>query len=126
MPVFRLFFIMLTACAGFLMMTGTVVGVGLGIIELFNIPYRDDGPRMMIFAVVALFFFWFLRFIVRIFGGVTKGLVSQSNTEATQKEARIMQDLHQGMTKMEQRVESLETLLIDRTRDESHGPSYRY
>jgi len=126
MPVLRLFFIMLTACAGFLMMMGTVVGVGLGMIELFNVAPHDDGLRVTVFAAVALFFFWFLKFIARLFGGVTKELTSRADTETAAKEAQIMQHLHQGMSKIEQRVESLETLLIDRTRDESRGPSFRY
>jgi len=126
MVVFRLFFIMVAACASFLMMMGAIAGVGLFAGQMLGVASHDDGARTTIFVIVAVLFFLFLRIMTRVFGGVTKDLASKSDAETAQKEARIMQDLHQGMTKMEQRVESLETLLIDRTRDESHGPSYRY
>lgn len=33
------------------------------------------------------------------------------------EESQLIQELHQGMNKMEQRVESLETLILDRERD---------
>ncbi len=34
--------------------------------------------------------------------------------EMGMEEARIMQDLHQGLARMEQRIEALETILLDR------------
>lgn len=32
------------------------------------------------------------------------------------QETQLMQELHQGLSRMEQRIEALETLLLDRTR----------
>ena len=44
-------------------------------------------------------------------GGATpKGQKSQSN------EARIIQEIYQGLARMEERVEALETIIIDRER----------
>jgi hypothetical protein len=46
-------------------------------------------------------------------GGATpRGQKSQSN------EARIMQEIYQGLTRMEERVEALETIIIDREKTE--------
>lgn len=45
-------------------------------------------------------------------GGATpRGQKSQSN------EARIMQEIYQGLARMEERVEALETIVIDREKD---------
>ncbi len=35
-------------------------------------------------------------------------------------ETRLMQELHQGMSRMESRVENLETLMMKERRDETH------
>lgn len=35
------------------------------------------------------------------------------------EETRLIQELHQGLTRMEQRLEALETILLDRERKES-------
>jgi phage shock protein B len=39
----------------------------------------------------------------------------RKNGETDQREAALMQDLHRGMTRLEERVESLETILLDRS-----------
>ena len=39
---------------------------------------------------------------------------SKSNPEEQAEDARLIQDMHRTLTKMEQRVEALETLLMDR------------
>ena len=36
-----------------------------------------------------------------------------------EEETKLMQELYQGLTRMEERVEALETLLLDRERKES-------
>lgn len=42
-----------------------------------------------------------------------------SSREAQASEAQFIQELHDGLSKMEQRVEALETILLDRERKES-------
>lgn len=37
-----------------------------------------------------------------------------NNQSATAEEARMIQEIHQGLVRMEQRVEALETLLLER------------
>lgn len=40
-------------------------------------------------------------------------------------EAAILQELHRGLAKMEQRIETLETLLLDRERADAHDRALR-
>lgn len=40
-------------------------------------------------------------------------------------EATILQELHRGLAKMEKRIETLETLLLDRERADAHDRAYR-
>ena len=48
--------------------------------------------------------------IVRIVSGGRGGRAQALDAE----EARIMQEIHAGLAKMEERIESLETLLVDK------------
>ena len=64
--------------------------------------------------------------IVAIVGGlfvealkVLKGKPSSKTAELSQEETRLIQDVHQGLVRMEKRVEALETILMDRARPAS-------
>lgn len=41
------------------------------------------------------------------------GRGSKTNSMLDHEESQLMQELHQGLSKMEKRIESLETLLLD-------------
>jgi len=43
-------------------------------------------------------------------------LFSGTSRSISQEESQLMQELYQGLTRMEERVESLETLLLERER----------
>jgi len=47
---------------------------------------------------------------------ILKGGVSQKDRKNQSDEARIIQEIYQGLAKMEERVESLETILLERER----------
>lgn len=47
---------------------------------------------------------------------VAKGGVSRRGQKLAAKEAETVQEIYQNLSKMEERVESLETLLLDRER----------
>jgi hypothetical protein len=51
------------------------------------------------------------------------GGLSAHSREAREKEARMIQDIFQGLSRMEQRVEALETILMERKERSSqdHG-----
>ena len=47
---------------------------------------------------------------------ILKGGVSQKGQKSQSDEARIIQEIYQGLARMEERVESLETILLERER----------
>ena len=49
---------------------------------------------------------------------ILKGKSKSGNPEMDADEARAMQEIHQGLTKLESRVESLETLLLEKAKME--------
>ena len=80
--------------------------LGLGVAELavlmvFGIP---------MLAIIGGVFLASLR--------ILKGESSKKGRQMHSDEARIMQEIHQGLVDLERRVESLETLLLDRARAE--------
>jgi len=50
---------------------------------------------------------------------ILKGTAPGQNQHFPTEETKLMEGLYQGMVRMEERVEALETLLIDRERKES-------
>lgn len=44
------------------------------------------------------------------------GGISKKDKQARSEEARMIQDIYHGLTRMEERVEALETILIERQR----------
>ncbi|GAB4333640.1 MAG: hypothetical protein Kow0099_05500 [Candidatus Abyssubacteria bacterium] len=70
-----------------------------------------------IVAIVAIIFTFILS-VLRLKGG---GSVRQGEP-LNADETRLIQELHQGLAKMEKRVEALETILMDReARQEKEG-----
>jgi len=51
---------------------------------------------------------------------VLKG--SSSGKEMSADETRLIQEIYNGLTRMEDRIEALETILLDRTEKGSAGP----
>ncbi len=49
------------------------------------------------------------------------GRKKKQEAEFNQEEVRIMQEIHGGLTRMERRVESLETILLDRASPRDYG-----
>jgi phage shock protein B len=47
---------------------------------------------------------------------IMKGISPEQNQQLQAEETRLMQELYQGLGRMEERVEALETLLLDRQR----------
>ncbi len=64
-------------------------------------------------VVVIVFGFALLKAKIQIGGSLRQGGQLQAN------ETRLIQEIHQGLTRMEERVEALETILLDR--DEKEG-----
>jgi phage shock protein B len=50
---------------------------------------------------------------------ILKGTAPGQSQRLSTEETKLMQELYQGLARMEERVEALETLLLDRERKES-------
>jgi phage shock protein B len=48
---------------------------------------------------------------------IVKGGVTSRNRKTQTDEARIIQEIYQGLARMEERVEALETIIMDRERE---------
>jgi phage shock protein B len=66
--------------------------------------------------------------LVAIIGGTLVALVkvvtgsgSREDSRDAADEARMIQEIHEGLMRMEERVEALETLMLDRDRTEKKG-----
>ena len=70
--------------------------------------------ELAIMALVLLPFLLVGVGLVRGLTGRTSRVVSQSNSE----EARLVQQIFEDLQRMERRVEALETILLDRVRDQ--------
>ena len=49
---------------------------------------------------------------------IWKGITPEQSRQFQAEETRLIQELHQGLVRLEERVEALETLLLDRKRKE--------
>ncbi len=45
---------------------------------------------------------------------ILKGGISRKDQQVQADEAKVIQEIYQGLSKMEQRVEALETIILDR------------
>ena len=57
--------------------------------------------------------------IIGIIKAAKTGGFSKKDKEARTQETQMIQDIYYGLSKMEERVEALETILIERQRKES-------
>lgn len=48
---------------------------------------------------------------------IVKGGLTSKNRKTQTDEARMMQEIYQGLARMEERVEALETIIMDRERE---------
>ncbi len=72
---------------------------------------------------VILIFFAFICTTIVIMVKLLKGGASRTVQKGYTDEARMIQEIYQGLARMEERVESLETILMERerTRKERDG-----
>jgi len=66
------------------------------------------GGSVLILAIVGSTFLLAIKII--------KGGLSKSDQKTHSEEARMIQEIYQGLARMEDRVESLETLILDQER----------
>lgn len=49
---------------------------------------------------------------------IIKGGVSRTGQKSQAEEAKMIQEIYEGLSKMEQRIDSLETIILDSKREE--------
>ncbi len=67
------------------------------------------GGIILLFATIGLI-------VIGIIRAAKSGGLSRKDKQAQAEEARMIQDIYRGLAKMEERVEALETILIERKR----------
>ena len=70
----------------------------------------NEGEMALMIPILAITGFIFLGALKIIVGSRR----TDRNQELVDEETRLIQDIYHGLLKMEERVESLETLLLDR------------
>ena len=70
----------------------------------------NEGQMALMIPLLAVSGFILLSALQIIFGGRR----ADKNQDLVDDETRLIQDIYHGLLKMEERVESLETLLLDR------------
>lgn len=73
-----------------------------------------DAGSLAVLLIFGPFFAAVLGALLLIWKWLSPGQRTQFQTE----EAKLIQELYQGLSKMEERVEALETILLDRERKE--------
>jgi len=67
------------------------------------------GPFFLLIVVPLLFVVLAVAVVIKL----ASGLFSRSGREEQAEEARMIQEMYAGMTRLEERVEVLETLLLE-------------
>jgi len=81
------------------MNTGT-----LAVLLIFSIP---------LLVIAGAFFIKALK--------ILKGIAPEQSQQLQEEETKLIQELHRGLARMEERVDALETLLLDRHRKDQHS-----
>lgn len=71
------------------------------------------GGSILILATIGLI-------IIGIIRAAKSGGLSKKDKQSRAEETKMIQDIYYGLSKMEERVESLETILIERQRKDFH------
>ena len=70
------------------------------------------------FGGIILLFLTIGLVIIGIIKAFKTGGISKKDKMANAEETKMIQDIYHGLSKMEERIETLETILIDRTKKE--------
>ena len=119
----------IACCLGFLLMMGTVGLVASLSVDLFDMSHTDDSFAFC-FVLFGCAFFVMLLFaahVMRRAGAPVIPVAEPKAHAADEEESRVIQEVYQGLSRMEERIEALETILIDRagsTYSRSEPPPY--
>jgi phage shock protein B len=80
-------------------------------------------PFVFLFILVAIALSGFI--LISIIKALRGGSSGSKKKESNMEEARLIQEIYRGLRKMEERVESLETILMDKKRKEQDHDTYK-
>ena len=117
----RTLFRFLEFCLGLLTGFGMLWLIALGAVHFLGLrPYSSE--------IFALMFFVSLGLGLLVYAGIRLRLLKPAGlgvaTATIEDETRIIQEIHQGLSRMDERVEALETILIERSRDRETADMY--
>lgn len=72
----------------------------------------------LLFVIVVLLLASIVTCILGLAAGASR-MVKRRPRESDADEARVIQEIHQGLTRMEERLEALETIMMEREEDRS-------
>ena len=106
----------LSLVLGSMTLVGALFGVGTGFLRVPHIDFpewRFSGPITYI-ALGPVLLLTILVCLALALWKVLRGDTSKNHQRLDAEESRIMQELYRGFSRLEKRVESLETVLLDR------------
>lgn len=83
------------------------------------------GVIIAITAILAVFGLPLLFVLTLVWMGMRSSSKSRERRELSAQEARTMQEIHQGLQTMEQRIDNLEALLVDKERQHPEDAALR-
>lgn len=107
----------LSLVLGSMALVGALFGVGTGLLRVPHIDtpeWRFSGPITYYIALGPVLLLIALICLGLALWKVLRGDTSKNHQRLDAEESRIMQELYRGLSRLEERVESLETILLDR------------
>lgn len=110
--------LVLVVCLSLVLVTlalfGTLLGVGVGLVRVPDIDrWLSSTPGFLVTAGPVLLLIVLICLTFTLWK-VLRGDTSKNRERLDAEESRVMQELYRGLSRLEERVESLETILLDR------------
>ena len=110
--------LVLVVCLSLVLVTlalfGTLLGVGVGLVRVPDIDrWLSSTPGFLVTAGPVLLLIVLICLTFTLWK-VLRGDTSKNHQRLDAEESRVMQELYRGLSRLEERVESLETILLDR------------
>ncbi len=110
--------LVLVVCLSLVLVTlalfGTLLGVGVGLVRVPDIDrWLSSTPGFLVTAGPVLLLIVLICLTLTLWKALRSD-TSKNHQRLDAEESRIMQELYRGMSRLEERVESLETILLDR------------
>ena len=110
---FKTLFSTIALCISFAVVLVTLGAVGIGGLYVINELLPRHINQELAYVVFVIFFFVALAMAKGLFHRIAVASSLRQDVQLDKEESRIMQEIYQGLSKMERRIEALETILLD-------------